>query len=159
MSVVVWNCHSQPLDVSRNVKLPFLTTRCQYQCEIVSRGDIFERLSGYCILHLIFVTSSDKFWGGIFDTWYGYFIWKCDVNSHLTFVTLSDKYQRCISDSLSGYFIWKMWTHILPLSLHLTSTRDVYLIPDLGTSSENVNSHLTFVTSSDKYQGCISWPG
>ena len=58
------------------------------------------------------------------------------------------------------YLIWvlhlKMWTHILPLSLHLTSTRDVYLIPDLGTSSENVNSHLTFVTSSDKYQWCIS---
>ena len=30
MSVAMWNCHSWPLDVSSNVKLPFLTTRCQY---------------------------------------------------------------------------------------------------------------------------------
>ena len=34
MSEAVWNCHSGPLHVSSNVKLPFLTTRCQYQCEI-----------------------------------------------------------------------------------------------------------------------------
>ena len=29
MSVAMWNCHSWPLHVSSNVKLPFLTTRCQ----------------------------------------------------------------------------------------------------------------------------------
>ena len=29
------NCHSSPLYISSYVKLPFLTTRCQYQCEIV----------------------------------------------------------------------------------------------------------------------------
>ena len=29
MSVAMWNCHSWPLDVSSNVKLPFLTTRCK----------------------------------------------------------------------------------------------------------------------------------
>ena len=29
MSVAMWNCHSWPLDVSSNVKLSFLTTRCQ----------------------------------------------------------------------------------------------------------------------------------
>ena len=29
MSVTMWICHSWPLDVSSNVKLPFLTTRCQ----------------------------------------------------------------------------------------------------------------------------------
>ena len=28
MSVEMWNCHSWPLDVSRNVKLPLLTTIC-----------------------------------------------------------------------------------------------------------------------------------
>ena len=30
MWVAMWNCHSWPLDVSSNVKLPFWTTRCQY---------------------------------------------------------------------------------------------------------------------------------
>ena len=38
MSVPMRNCHSWPLDVSSNggevFQLPFLTTRCQYQCEI-----------------------------------------------------------------------------------------------------------------------------
>ena len=29
MSVAMWNCHSWPLHVSSNVKLPFLTTTCQ----------------------------------------------------------------------------------------------------------------------------------
>ena len=29
MSVTMWNCHSWPVDVSSNVKLPFLTSRCQ----------------------------------------------------------------------------------------------------------------------------------
>ena len=38
MSVEMWNCHSWPLDVSRNVKLPFLTTICLlyiYICIVV----------------------------------------------------------------------------------------------------------------------------
>ena len=35
MSVPMRNCHSLPLDVSSNVKLPFLTTRCQQHYEIV----------------------------------------------------------------------------------------------------------------------------
>ena len=34
MSVAMWNCQSWPLDDSSNVKLAFLTTRCQQQCEI-----------------------------------------------------------------------------------------------------------------------------
>ena len=34
MSVAMWNCHSWPLDVSSNMKLTFLTTRCQYPCRI-----------------------------------------------------------------------------------------------------------------------------
>ena len=29
ITVAMWECHSWPLDVSSNVKLPFLTTRCQ----------------------------------------------------------------------------------------------------------------------------------
>ena len=34
ISVAMRSCPSSPLDVSSNVKLPFLTTRCQQQCEI-----------------------------------------------------------------------------------------------------------------------------
>ena len=33
MSVAMWNYYSWPLAVSSNMKLPFLTTRCQWQCE------------------------------------------------------------------------------------------------------------------------------
>ena len=73
MSVAMWKFHSWPLDVSSNVKLPFLTTRCQYQCQTASpensmlpQGGISDSLSGYFISHLIFVTASDKFFMGVY---------------------------------------------------------------------------------------------
>ena len=148
MSVAVWNCHSWPLDVSSSVKLPVLTTRCQHQGVylIDYLGTSSHILS--CSLHL-------THYGGI------YLIDYQGTSSHILSWSLH-------LTSYGGYIwqlIWvlhlKIWTHIRSWSLHLTSTGGLYLTAYLGTSSENLNSHLILVTSSDKLQGGISdsWSG
>ena len=193
MSVVMWNCHSWPLDISSNVKLPCLTIRCQYrecisECEhfiwkLGSQCELHFKLGGVYLTaylgtasenlnsHLILVSSSDKFWGGISES--EHFIWKfgsqCELhlkqgrrvvyltadlgtasenlNSHLILVSSSDKFWAGISES--EHFIWKFGSQC---ALHL-KLRGVYLTADLGTASENLNSHLILFTSSDNFWG------
>ena len=92
MSVTMWNCHSWALDVSSNVKLPVLTTRCWHH-------RVF--LITYLAIHLTFYLGH-FIWQvleGISDSLSGYFI------SHLILDTSSEKLQVGISDSLSRYFI------------------------------------------------------
>ena len=168
MSVAVWNCHSWPLDISSSVKLPVLTTRCQHW------GD---SSSGYFISHLILVSSSDKLWGVYLIAYLatsshilswslhlkvmGGYIWQLIWVLHLKI------WSHILSWSLHltsyGGYIWqliwvlhlKIWSHILSWSLHLISYRGVYLTAYLHTSSENLDSHLILVTSSDKLKGGV----
>ena len=59
MSVAIWNCHSWPLDVSRNVKLPFLTTRMSvemWNCHSWPL-DVSNNISGDCISNLVLVST------------------------------------------------------------------------------------------------------
>ena len=106
MSVLMWNCHSWPLHVSRNVKLPFLTTTCQYQSEIAMLDNQM---------------------------------------------------------SVQGVYIW-IWTLHLKIWVSVWTsfeTGGVYLTAYLRTASENLNSHLILVTSSDNFWGGNSelpWP-
>ena len=89
------------------------------------------------------------------DSLSGHFIW--NMNSYMISVCTSSLSLHLTTLggeilSLSGYFIWEFWL-IWSWSLHLTSSRGVYLTAYLGTSSENLNSHLILVTSSDKLWG------
>ena len=101
----MWNCHSFPLDVSRNVKLPVLTTGCQHQ------GDISDSLSGYPISHLILVTSSIKSQGvyliadlGTSLTSYiGHFIWQVLGEGVYLIAYLGTSLTSYI-----GHFIWQV---------------------------------------------------
>ena len=66
--------------------------------------------------------------------------------------------EREWADRLSGHFIWNMSSYIISVctsswSLHLTILGRVDLAAYLSTSSENLNSHLILVTSSDKFWG------
>ena len=66
--------------------------------------------------------------------------------------------EREWADSLSGHFIWNMNSYLMSVctsswSLHLTTMGGVYLTAYLGTSSENLDSYLILVTSSDNCWG------
>ena len=66
--------------------------------------------------------------------------------------------EREWADSLSGHFIWNMNSYMISVctsswSLHLTTLGGVNLIAYLGTPSENFDSYLILVTSSDKLGG------
>ena len=66
--------------------------------------------------------------------------------------------EREWADRLSGHFIWNMNSYIISVctlswSLHLTILGGLDLTTYDGTSSENLNSHLILVTSSDKFWG------
>ena len=136
MSVAMWNCHCWPLDVSSNVKLPFLSTRCQYQCEIAILDHYMSVSMWNCHCWPLHVSSSVKLpvfrtrcqhWGG------GYIqqpIWVLHLkifDSHLILITSSDRFLGGISDTLSGYLIWKFW---------LTSDLDHFIWQVLGGISD-----------------------
>ena len=119
MSVVVWNCHSWPLDVSSSVKLPFLISRCQYQCAIVSTGGIW-----------IAALSSVKC--------ISVFTWSETRGVYLNLNTSSENLL------LSVHLIWNrrqyiwIWTHHLKICVSVftwSETGGVYL----RTLSENLN--------------------
>ena len=127
------------------------------------RGERESELTGY-------LATSSEIWTYVLflcALHLGHFIWQFrgvnlaaylgtsseNLNSNLILVTSSDKFLGDKSCSLSGYFIWKF---------ELTSDlghfiwqvlRGVDLTTYLGTSSENLNSHLILVSSSDKLWG------
>ena len=87
--------------------------------------------------------------------------WPLVVSSSvkLSFLRTQCKHWGDISHSLSGYFIQKFWLisdlgHVICQVLELGG--GVYLTAYLGTSSENLNSHVILVTSCDKVWGDIS---
>ena len=133
----MWNCHSWPLHVSSNVKLPCLTIRCQYR-ECISECEHFIwKLGSQCELHF-------KLGGGVYLTAYLGTASE-NLNSHLILVSSSDKFWGCISKS--EHFIWKFGSQC---ELHL-KLGGVYLTAYLRTASENLNSHLILVTSSNNF--------
>ena len=87
--------------------------------------------------------------------------WPLDVSSSVKLSVLRTQCQHWgdISHSLSGYLIQKFWLisdlgHVICQVLELGG--GVYLTAYLGTSSENLNSHVILVTSSDKVWRDIS---
>ena len=165
MSVAKWNCHSSPLHVSSNVKLPdwhyvsstwkLRPPTCQYQSEITMLDNQMSVQGVYIwiwTLHLkIWVSVWTSFeTGRVYLTAYLGTASE-NLNSHLILVTSSDKFWGGISES--EHFIWKFGSQC---ALHL-KLRGVYLTADLGTASENLNSHLILVTSSDNFWGGKFW--
>ena len=80
-----------------------------------------------------------------------------DVSSSLKLSETQCQHWGDISHSLSGYLIQIFWliSDLGHVSVKfMSSGGGVYLTAYLGTSSENLNSHVILVTSSDKV--CIS---
>ena len=70
MWVAMWNCHSWPLDVSSNVKLPYLTVRCQYGWEGISESEHFIwKFGSQCALDLTMGGISWPRWALHLKTW------------------------------------------------------------------------------------------
>ena len=66
----MWNCHSWPLDVSSNVKLPCLTVRCQYGWEGISESEHFIwKFGSQCALDLTMGGISWPHWALHLKTW------------------------------------------------------------------------------------------
>ena len=118
MSVAIWNCHSLSLDVSSNMKLPFLTTTCQWQCEIAIPDHYMSVVMWNCHawqldvstggVYLNLNTSSENLglsvnfiwnWRGISDSLSRNCNWKFELTSHLGHFTWQ----------VSGGYIW-IWT-------------------------------------------------
>ena len=88
-------------------------------------------------------------WQGISDSLSRNCIWKFELTSHLGHFI----WQVLGGISESEHFIWKFGSQC---ALHL-KLRGVYLTAHLGTASENLNSHLILVTSSDNFWGGKFW--
>ena len=88
--------------------------------------------------------------------------WPLDFSSSVKLSVLKIQCQHWgdISHRLSGYLIQKFWLisdlgHVICQVLELGG--GVYLTAYLGTSSENLNSHVILVTSSDQVMGGYIW--
>ena len=127
----MWNCHSWLLDISRHVKLPFLTMRCQKQCEIAIPDHVMSVAVWNCQSWELDVTTRGYIWQPIWVLhltfhlchfiWQvlGGYIWQPIWVLHLTCHLCHFIWQvpGGISESLSGYL-----SHIWSWSLHLTSS-------------------------------------
>ena len=172
MSVVMWNCHSWPLDISSNVKLPCLTIRCQYR-ECISECEHFIwKLGSQCELH--FKLGGGYIWQLILElhlkTWTHISSWSLHLTSfggvYLNLNTSSENLGLSVNfiwNRGEGWYIWqliwvlhlKIWTHISSWSLHLTSFGRVYL--NLNTSSENLGLSVHFIWNWGGYIWQLIW--
>ena len=111
MSVEMWNCHSWPLDVSSNVKLPFLTTRCpvtMWNCHSWPL-DVSNNISGDCISNLVLVSTFDHLYVYICTGNSLYFLisWLFWMGSHWWHWTR--KISLCALAVLNGGVHHKFW--------------------------------------------------
>ena len=133
----MWNCHSWPLDVSNNVKLPFLTNRHQYQWSITRRRFVCQILctQGRSIGFLLFLELQKSLlasFQGCWTQWQRFesssihHFWDtpqhflkthfCLKSGFISFLEL----QKCLLASFQGCWTqwWQLWKfHCLYLGL------------------------------------------